>query len=233
MNCALIFAGGTGQRMHSTSRPKQFLEHDGKPVIIHTVSVFDSHPGIDAIVIVCLEGWIDYLTDSLDAFGIGKVVDVVRGGATGQESIRAGIERLEADFPPETTVLVHDGVRPLIDHATIDACIESVAVHGSAITVTPAIETIVCAEEGRVIGITDRSTCVMARAPQCFLLGDLAAAHHSAVDEGLGDFIDCASLMRHFGHELFVIEGSPDNIKITTPSDFHAFQAMYDARHGK
>ena len=82
MNTALIFAGGTGRRMGSAGRPKQFLELHGKPIIIHTLEHFDRHPEIDAIAVVCIAGWIDYLKDQLDRFRIKKVRWIIPGGET-------------------------------------------------------------------------------------------------------------------------------------------------------
>ena len=122
MNTAVIFAGGTGKRMHSGNVPKQFLELNGKPIIIHTIEHFDKHPMIDAIVVVCIADWIDFLKGKLDEFGITKVVSVIPGGKTGQESIRNGLyeirDKVDCD-PKDTVVLIHDGVRPLINEKLI------------------------------------------------------------------------------------------------------------------
>ncbi|MDE8702803.1 2-C-methyl-D-erythritol 4-phosphate cytidylyltransferase [Adlercreutzia equolifaciens] len=230
MNCALIFAGGTGQRMNTKTRPKQFLELHGKPIILYTIEVFENHPDIDAIVVVCLEDWIPFLEKKLVHYDIEKVVAVVPGGATGQESIRHGLDALAEHVDADATVLVHDGVRPLVSSETISDCLASVDEHGSAVTVTPAIETIVQEEDGQIVNIIERQACRMAKAPQCFPLDELLAAHRRAEEDGLGDFIDSASLMRHYGHPLHVVEGSPENIKITTPSDFYTFRAFVDAR---
>lgn len=230
MNCALIFAGGTGQRMNTKTRPKQFLELHGKPIILYTIEVFENHPAIDAVVVVCLEDWIPFLEKKLVHYDIEKVVAVVPGGATGQESIRHGLDALAERVGEEATVLVHDGVRPLISPDTISECIASVEERGSAITVTPAIETIVQEENGEVVNVIERQACRMAKAPQCFSLGELLGAHRRAQEDGLGDFIDSASLMRHYGHTLYTVEGTPENIKITTPSDFYIFRAFVDAR---
>lgn len=230
MNCALIFAGGTGQRMNTKTRPKQFLELHGKPIILYTIEVFENHPDIDAIVVVCLEEWIPFLEKKLVHYDIEKVVAVVPGGATGQESIRHGLDALAERVGEEATVLVHDGVRPLISPETISECIASVEERGSAITVTPAIETIVQEEHGEVVNVIERQACRMAKAPQCFSLGELLDAHRRAQEDGLGDFIDSASLMRYYGHTLYTVEGTPENIKITTPSDFYIFRAFVDAR---
>lgn len=230
MNCALIFAGGTGQRMNTKTRPKQFLELHNKPIILYTIEVFDSHPDIDAIVVVCLEDWIPFLEKKLAHYDIEKVVAVVPGGMTGQESIRHGLNALAERVGEDAVVLVHDGVRPLISSETITECVRSVQERGSAITVTPAIETVVQEEDGRIVNVIDRQACRMAKAPQCFKLGELLAAHRRAEADGLDNFIDSASMMRHYGHVLYAVEGSPENIKITTPSDFYIFRAFVDAR---
>ena len=127
-------------------------------------------------------------------------------------------------------VFVHDGVRPLVSDETITRCAESVAAHGNAISVTPAIETIVQEEDGVVTNIIDRAACRMAKAPQCFNIGELIDAHERAMTDGEEGFIDSASLMRHYGHVLHAVETGPENIKITTPSDFYIFRAFVDAR---
>lgn len=229
-NVALIFAGGTGQRMNTKTRPKQFLELHGKPIIIYTLECFDSHPLIDGIVVVCLESWIPFLNKMLKKFDISKVVDVIPGGDSGQASIRNGVARAAELFDSDSTVLVHDGVRPLIDEDTISSCIEATREFGSAITTVPAIETIIREEDGLVSDIIDRSECAMAKAPQCFKLGELKAAHERAVAEKRDDFIDSASLMRWCGHDLHSVTGRPENIKITTPADFYIFRALVDAQ---
>lgn len=231
MNIAIIFAGGSGQRMNTASRPKQFLEVHGKPVLIYTLENFQNHPEIDAIVLVCLESWIDYAKKLLKKFGIDKAVTVVPGGATGQESIERGI-MAAAHYGEDSIVLIHDGVRPLISKALIDDCIRGVKEHGSAITVAPAIETIFLKQEGtsEVGWIFNRAQCEMAKAPQCFRLGDIMRAHEKAHEDGALDFIDSASLMQHYGAKLFTVPGPTENIKITTPSDFYIFRALLDAR---
>ena len=126
--------------------------------------------------------------------------------------------------------MIHDGVRPLVDEETISRNIESVKVHGTGITVTPAIETItVKTDTGEIGQIIERSKVEMARAPQSFYLRDILDAHKKAEAEGK-DFIDSASMMQYYGHALYTVEGSPENIKITTPNDFYTFRALVDAR---
>lgn len=186
MNIAVIFAGGTGQRMNSRTKPKQFLLVHGKPIIIYTLEAFDQHPDIDAIVVVCLKEYIDVLEQLIAKFGVGKIAAIVPGGSSGQESIRNGVDKANRLYPADSVVIVHDGVRPLIDQQTITDCIVSVKKNGSAVTVVPATETIVQSEDGVITNIIDRKQCQLARAPQCFRLGELHDAHHKAVEEGGG-----------------------------------------------
>lgn len=141
MNIAVIFAGGTGQRMNSRTKPKQFLLVHGKPIIIYTLEAFDQHPDIDAIVVVCLKEYIDVLEQLITKFGVGKIAAIVPGGSSGQESIRNGVDKANRLYPADSVVIVHDGVRPLIDQQTITDCIVSVKKNGSAVTVVPATET--------------------------------------------------------------------------------------------
>jgi len=226
----LIFAGGSGTRMNSRARPKQFLQFYGKELIIHTLENFQNHPEIDGIVVVCIEDWIPYLHKLLEKYQIDKVRTVVSGGSTGQESIYKGLCAIHEYAQDDSIVLVHDGVRPFVNEQLISECIKSVKEHGSAITVTPAIETIVTTSEGKITSITDRSKCYHAKAPQCFILGELLEAHNKARADGNLNMIDSASLMQFYGHELYTVQGNFDNIKITTPADFYTFKALYEVR---
>lgn len=232
-NVAVIFAGGTGQRMNTRTRPKQFLELHGKPIIIYTLEAFDQHSEIDGIVVVMLESWIDYTKELIRKYGLKKVRKIVPGGSSGQESIYNGLKGAAEIYKEDDIVLIHDGVRPLIDEDTITANIRSVEERGTAITVTAAIETITMKDETGAVGtIIDRSQCELARAPQSFRLGHILGVHNKArqLEGGADSFIDSASMMKHFGYKLYTVEGKPENIKITTPSDYYIFRAMVDAR---
>ena len=232
MNTALIFAGGAGHRMNTKTRPKQFLELHGKPILIHTIDVFELHPEIDSIAVVCLKPWIPYAQKLMRRYQIEKVRWIVAGGDTGQQSIRNGLDALEAaGLPEDTLVLIHDGVRPLIDANTISRNIACAGKYGNAITVTPAIETIIdVTSRDEVNNIMDRSVCRLARAPQTFRLGEILGAHKRAEAEGKLTMIDSAMLMAWYGAKLHIVEGPAENIKITTPSDFYVFRAIFEAR---
>ena len=233
MNNALIFAGGSGTRMNSKTRPKQFLKLYGKEIIIHTLENFQNHDDIDNIVVVCKEDWIDFLWTLLDKYKITKVKWVVPGGKTGQESIYNGLVELSKHCDKGSIVLVHDGVRPFINDELITNCINSVKEHGSAISVVPAIETIVSLEDKKIKSITDRSKCYNAKAPQCFYLNELLDNHNKAIKDGNLNMIDSASLMQYYGHDLWIVESDYNNIKITTPTDYYTAKALYEARENQ
>lgn len=236
MNYGLIFAGGTGTRMNSKTKPKQFLELHGKAIIIHTLEYFDQHPEIDAIAVVCIDGWLDYLKRLLAKDGISKVRWVVPGGATGQESIYHGLKAIwdDPDSKPDDIVLVHDGVRPLINEQLISDNIACVKENGTAVTVTPAIETIaVVNDNDKIVDTVDRATCRLARAPQSFFLKDLYHCHEKAIAEGCNNFTDSASMVSHYGYQLYTVVGPVENIKITTPSDFYIFRSIIEAKENQ
>lgn len=236
MNIAVIFAGGSGKRMNSVSRPKQFLELHGKPVIIYTLELFDNHPEIDAICIVCLESWMNFLKKQLKKFEISKVVDIVPGGETGQDSIYNGLcsaERYASDKGENAIVLIHDGVRPLITEQTITENIRMVEENGNCITCIPATETFVVRQDDDSLNIPSRSDSLIARAPQSFRLKDILAAHRKAISEGRHDFIDCCTMMSHYGYHLNTVFGPVENIKITTPMDFFMFRAMVEVHENQ
>ena len=234
MNTAVIFAGGSGSRMHTKSRPKQFLEYQGKPIIIYTLELFDNHPKIDGIVVACVEEWIPFLKKMLKKFEIDKVKRIVSGGETGQESIYKGlVVAKDISQGDDDIVLIHDGVRPLITEQTITDNIEMVKNEGSCITCIPATETFIVTQEDGGLEIPSRANSLIARAPQSFYLRDILSAHEQARAEGKNDFIDSCSMMHHYGHKLGRVIGPMENIKITTPTDYFVFKAMVEVHENQ
>ena len=228
---AVIFAGGIGSRMGSDT-PKQFLTWDGKAILIHTLEVFEQHPQIDGIVLACKEEWMDYSGRLIAEAGLKKVLSIVPGGATALDSQYNGLREVKRICPGEDViVLIHDGVRPLVDLETISRNILSAEEFGSAITVTNAIETVICVNEaGDLTDVLERSTCRMAKAPQTFLLSQILAVHEKAISEGRHTFIDSATMMYTYGYSLHTVMGTPENIKVTTPSDFYMFLGISKSR---
>ena len=229
-NIAVIFAGGTGQRMGNQDCPKQFMTVYGKPIIIYTLEKYQQNARIHGIVIACLESWIDHCKQIVSEYRMDKVAAVVPGGTTGQKSIYNGLKKAAELYGEDNIVLVHDGVRPLIDQDTIDRAILCAESHGNAITVSPAVETVTLKNQnGLIETILDRSLCTLAKAPQCFRLKDILAAHRKAYQEGLDNFIDSAMLMSHYGAKLFTIEGNDENLKLTKQVDIQIFKAILDS----
>ncbi len=234
MNIAVIFAGGTGQRMNSVSLPKQFLIVHGKPILVHTVSHFQECNGVDKIIIVSLKEYIDKVKELVKEYSLTKVASIVAGGSTGQESIYNGlVEAKKLSTSDRDVVLIHDGVRPIIDADTIDRNIKCVLEHGSAITVAKSQETVLITDGNSIKDVEDRSKCYLGRAPQSFYLNDIYNAHQKAREMNKNDFIDSAMLMRYFNHQLFTVDGPVNNIKVTTPLDYFLFKAMLDAKESE
>ena len=232
MNIAILFAGGVGSRMNSKAKPKQFLEIHGKEIIIHTIELFEKHQEIDAIVISCVENGVSYLNELLKKYNIQKVKAVVVGGTTGQLSIYNGLKEAQKIANGEkSVVLIHDGVRPLINAKTISDNIECVIANDSSITCVKVKETVlVVSEDNSIEYVPSREDSRLARAPQSFWLDEILQVHNKAMGDGITDFIDCCTMMQFYKKKLYLIEGPQENIKITTPDDFYIMRAILEAR---
>ncbi len=234
MNIAVIFAGGVGKRMNPNGIPKQFLLVNDKPIIIYTLEKFQNNPHIDAIVISCVAEYIDHTQQLVEKYGINKVKSIVKGGENGQGSIYNGLLAAEQlSESPKDVVLVHDGVRPLIDNELIDANIASVERYGSGITCVECKETVAIIDGSRITSTTDRSCSRLARAPQSFRLGDILEVHRLAISDGNTNVIDSCTLMQMYGRPLFCVPGSSENIKITTPDDYFLFKAILASKESR
>ncbi|HEO6188750.1 TPA: 2-C-methyl-D-erythritol 4-phosphate cytidylyltransferase [Streptococcus agalactiae] len=234
MNIGVIFAGGVGRRMNTKGKPKQFLEVHGKPIIVHTIDIFQNTEAIDAVVVVCVSDWLDYMNNLVERFNLTKVKAVVAGGETGQMSIFKGLEAAEQLATNDAVVLIHDGVRPLINEEVINANIQSVKETGSAVTSVRAKETVVLVNDSSKISeVVDRTRSFIAKAPQSFYLSDILSVERDAISKGITDAIDSSTLMGMYNRELTIVEGPYENIKITTPDDFYMFKALYDARENE
>lgn len=229
MNIALVFAGGTGQRMRNTACPKQFLELYGKPIIAYTLEVFQSHPAIDAIVVPCVEGWLELLKRIAQKYEITKLIKVLPGGETSQQSKLLALHALKDVCESDDIVLMHDAVRPLITHKLIDDNLACIKRFGNAITVDPFTETGVVSENGETVDATiERRKLYIAKAPQTFYYGEALQAHEAAVDMPESTTIDTCTIMTALGKTLHFVPCQSSNIKITTPEDYYIFKAIYD-----
>lgn len=231
MNHVVVFAGGVGSRMGKGSIPKQFLKLYGKPILIHTLEKFENCSLIDDIVVSCLSDWMPHLEKLIVDYGLKKVRKIVPGGKTGQGSIFNGLSALkEFVVSDDDIVLVHDGVRPLVDEELIKENIDSVKRFGSAITSSHVTETIVSVDKSdNINNIFQRADVRYAKAPQSFYFKDLFRAHEKALKDGKTNFIDSSSLMTYYGARLHVIDCSSDNVKVTTPKDYYVLKALLDS----
>jgi 2-C-methyl-D-erythritol 4-phosphate cytidylyltransferase len=229
MTTALIFAGGTGIRMNTRAKPKQFLELHGKPIIIYTLEHFEAHPEVDNIIVVCLESWIQELTHLLRRHALEKISRVIPGGESGDKSIYNGLQALENECAPDDIVLIHDGIRPLIDAGLISANIAKVKERGNAITVEAVTESVVMLNgDGSVAEVPPRERMYAAKAPQSFRYGAVWELYRRARRDGLGT-TDSAHLCSVYGVEMHTVASTPNNIKVTAPADYYIFRALFEA----
>lgn len=235
MNNVLIFAGGSGVRMKTNGIPKQFLEIFGKPIIAHTIEKFQKCKMIDEIVVVCVMEWIDYMKSIVKENKYSKVIDVIPGGKTGFDSRYEGLSfLLSKSSEINDIVLIHDGVRPEISEEIIEKSIAVAIDCGCAITISPASETIMLYDESEKDYITlPRDRCLYARAPQTFRLKDIYECYKKALQENRKDMVDSATIYKHYGGRLTIIEGPIENIKVTTQSDYYLLRGLWEAEEYK
>ena len=233
MNIALIIAGGKGQRMQQEI-PKQFLNVNDKPVIIYTLEAFESHPDIDAIGVVCVDGWHDILKAYARQYKISKLEWVVSGGENGQASIRNGLFHAEENYQPDDIILVHDAIRPMVSHEIISDCIVQCKRHGSAVSIVPC-NTVALRRttEQTSSEVVPRDRLALTQTPQAFPLKRLADAHRKALELGITNSIASCTLMIELGETLHFSIGAETNIKLTTPDDLKIFKALLALRDGK
>lgn len=230
MNIALLTAAGTGSRMHMEI-PKQFLHINNKPIIIYTMEAFQKHPSIDYILVVTLDQWKDVLWAYAKQFNISKLKWVVKGGSTGQESIRNGLEIIRSEFPEsEVIVTVHDGNRPMVSSEIISDNLATFSKHGNAVAVIPCTEVVFESDDGlSSFTSTPREKLFRTQTPHTYKLSDLLWAHEEASKRGIEGTAASCMLMKELGVETFFSKGSEMNLKITTKDDLEIFKALLEA----
>ena len=229
MNVAVIIAGGSGHRMHQDI-PKQFLNVYDKPVLLYTLEGFQEHPDIDAIEVVCIEGWENVLWAYAKQFGITKLRWVIPGGSTGQESIRNGVYNLKEHCTADDVIIIHDGIRPLVDGNVLTDVIEVCKEHGNGVTSLPYNEQIFVVDENdpsTTRQYIPRETLRRVSTPQAYTFGKLVWAYEKAFAEGIGIYGSSYTntMMVELGETLHFAKGSDRNIKLTTRDDLMMFKA--------
>ncbi len=234
MNLAIVIAGGSGTRM-GLDIPKQFVNIYDKPVIIYTLEGFERHPMIDEIEVVCIDGWHDVLKAYARKFGITKLKRVVSGGKTGQESIRNGVFALEGYLSDDDTVIIHDGIRPLVDKEVLTDVIVTCRKYGNAVTSMPYNEQIfVVDDELSTVKYIPRETIRRVATPQAYKFGKLDKAYHEAFEKKIGIYGSSYTntMMADLGERLYFAAGSDKNIKLTTRDDLELFKAYLKTEGG-
>ena len=229
-NIAIIFAGGVGQRMNcADSTPKQFLKVNNKPIIVHTLELFQNNTNIDKIYISIVESHLEYMKELVKYYYLDKVAGVIAGGETGQDSIYKALKLANAENSEDSIVLIHDGVRPNITHKVINDNIRNTIENGSAITCTPCYETVLISEDGVCpTRVPYRKETFSAQAPQTFKLGEILSAHETERKNNPNyiDIIDSCTLFTKQGKKTSMIRGNFGNIKITTIEDLYILRAL-------
>lgn len=230
MNIAIIIAGGVGSRM-GAEVPKQFIKVNDKHVLAYTIESFQRHPLVDAIEVVCLKGWEDVVWEYKAKYDISKLQWIVEGGETGQESIRNGVYNLKDKVKEDDNIIIHDGIRPLIDKDVLDDLIEKCNIYGNAITSMPYNEQIfLMDDEISTIKYIPRETLRRLATPQCYKYKLLDEKYHEAFEKKIGIYGSSYTntMMVELGVRLYFGKGSDRNIKLTTPGDLEIFKAMLD-----
>ena len=231
MNVAIIIAGGAGHRT-GQDIPKQFISIYDKPVLIYTIESFQNHPQIDAIEVVCIDGWCDVVWAYAQQFNITKMKWVVPAGDSAQESIRNGVYHLEGDLKEDDTVIIHDGIRPLVDEAVLTDVIVTCAKYGNAVSSLPYNEQIFLVDDAiSTVGYIPRETIRRVSTPQAYQFGKIARAYHEAYEKEIGihGSAYANTMMVELGERLYFAAGSDKNIKLTTKDDLEMFKAYIKA----
>ena len=225
-NIALIIAGGTGSRMQNAI-PKQFMTVFDKPIIAYTMERFEKHPSIDAIAVVCLNGWENILQSYAKQYGIAKLKYIASAGTVGQESIKNGLIELQKYCNPEDIILVHDGNRPMISRDIISDCIAVTKEKGNAIACIPCQEAMLETTDGETSDCSrPRESLKRTQTPHGFKLKDLLIAHEEAKLKGITNSVASCTLMIELGKSVNFSAGSEKNIKLTTQEDIDIFKAL-------
>lgn len=229
MNYAVVIAGGSGHRM-GQDIPKQFINVYDKPVLIYTLEGFQRHPQIDAIVVVCIDGWENVVWAYAKQFNISKLKWIVPGGKSGQESIRNGVYALEKIAKPDDIVVIHDGVRPLVDEAVLTDVLLVANKHGNAVTSMPYNEQIFVVnkdDETTTQKYIPRETLRRVSTPQAYRFDLLDSKYHEAFEKKIGIYGSSYTntMMVELGVTLHFAAGSDRNIKLTTKDNLEMFKA--------
>ena len=234
MNVAVVIAGGVGSRM-GMDVPKQFITIDNKPILIYTLECFQNHPMVDYIELVCIDGWQETASRYAEKYGITKLQEIVTGGETGQESIRNGVYSLKSHAKDDDIVIIHDGIRPLVDQSVLSDVIVKCKKYGNAVTSMPYNEQIfIKDDEYSTTKYIPRETLRRVATPQAYTFGLLYEKYQEAFEKKIGIYGSSYTntMMVDLGVKLYFAAGSDRNIKLTTKDDLDLFLGYIKAKEG-
>ncbi|MBQ0047592.1 MAG: 2-C-methyl-D-erythritol 4-phosphate cytidylyltransferase [Prevotellaceae bacterium] len=229
MNIAIIIAGGVGNRM-GQDIPKQFINVYDKPVLIYTLESFQRHSQIDAIEVVCIEGWENMVQAYANQFNITKLKWIVGAGNSAQESIRNGVYNLEGKVNDNDNIIIHDGIRPLIEPSVLSDVIAKCDEFGNGVTSMPYNEQIFIVnpeDETTTVDYIPRETLRRVATPQAYKFRLLDDKYHEAYEKEIGIYGSAYTntMMVQLGEKLHFAAGSDKNIKLTTKDDLEMFKS--------
>ena len=228
MTIAVIIAGGVGNRM-GQSIPKQFINVYDKPILMYTLEGFEKHPMVDAIEVVCIDGWENVVWSYAKQYNITKLKWIVKGGSTGQESIRNGVYNLEGKACADDVIIIHDGIRPLVDAEVLTDVIMKAQEFGNAVTSMPYNEQIFVVskdDDSTTTQYIPRETLRRVATPQAYKFDLLDSKYHEAFEKEIGIYGSSYTntMMVELGERLHFAAGSDKNIKLTTKDDLEMFK---------
>lgn len=220
---AILTYGGIGTRMKN-DLPKQFMEIDGKPMMVYTIAKFQDCPMIDEIVICCLDGWQETVRGYAEQYNLSKVKHVVPGGRTNHESIRKAFDYLTGIYE-DAIIVSHDGNRPLVSNEMIEEGIRLCMEKGNAVTCIPCNAAIIESEDMKISNKNlDYRKLAVTQTPQMYYMHDLKKAYAMADERGITDSKCLSNLYSFLGLNFNLYRGSEKNIKITNPEDVEIFK---------
>ena len=220
-----IVAGGTGSRMGSDI-PKQFLEISGRPVLVHTISAFAGK--VDGICVACHKDYIDYTRETIEKY-FDFTVDIIPGGKDRMESVEEIVNRFLVDCNEDDILLTHDAVRPFVSEKMIKESIENARSGHFCTIAVNSTDTVCIAEDGMIESVPERNRVFNIQTPQTFNLKKLTEILNKCPDKN--KYTDLCGLALSLGEKVKIVEGSPENIKITVPADIKTAEAILEKRY--
>lgn len=227
MNTALILAGGVDSRF-KMDIPKQFVNVNNRPVIVYTLEIFQNHPEIDEIVVICLNGWQEMVRVYGKQFNITKLTEIISGGADAQESTYKGLQYLKEKMGQGDIVVIHDAIRPMVSEEIISKSIKMCRKKGMGVAATYIMDTIMHSNNGKEGNQSiNRYQIMKVQTPQSFDFELIMDLHERAIEKNCVGAWDNSSMITNLGEKVYFSEGSDLNMKINTVEDVEMFKALY------